>query len=81
LDGRELDEKFFEAQLATLRIAGPRAKADRGRHPGFPSFKIPQVAEEDAAMAALATVGAQVRVTAWDDLQYWARPESAWELQ
>ena len=31
-------------------------------------------------MAALATVGALVRVTPLDDLQYWAGPESAWEF-
>jgi hypothetical protein len=31
-------------------------------------------------MAALATVGALVRVTPLDDLQYWAAPESAWEF-
>ena len=29
-------------------------------------------------MASLATVGALVRVTPLDDLQYWAGPESAW---
>jgi hypothetical protein len=31
-------------------------------------------------MAALATPGALVRVTPLDDLQYWPRPESDWEL-
>jgi hypothetical protein len=31
-------------------------------------------------MAALATVGSLVRVTPWDDVQYLARPESAWEF-
>jgi hypothetical protein len=31
-------------------------------------------------MAALATVGALVRVTPWDDLQYWPNPESVWEF-
>ena len=31
-------------------------------------------------MAALATVGALVRVTPWDDLQYWRCPESGWEF-
>jgi hypothetical protein len=31
-------------------------------------------------MAALATVGALVRVIPLDDLQYWAGPESAWEF-
>jgi hypothetical protein len=31
-------------------------------------------------MAALASVGALVRVSPWDDLQYWARPDSAWEF-
>ena len=31
-------------------------------------------------MAALATVGTLVRVTPWDDLQYWPNPESVWEF-
>lgn len=31
-------------------------------------------------MAALATIGALVRVTPWDELQYWPRPGSAWEF-
>ena len=31
-------------------------------------------------MERLATVGALVRVTPWDDLQYWADPESVWEF-
>ena len=31
-------------------------------------------------MAALGTAGALVRVTPWDDLQYWPRPESVWEF-
>ena len=31
-------------------------------------------------MAALATVGILVRVTPWDDLQYWPGPESDWEF-
>jgi hypothetical protein len=29
-------------------------------------------------MAALGTVGVLVRVTPWDDLQYWASPDSEW---
>lgn len=31
-------------------------------------------------MATLATAGALVRVTPWDDLQFWAGPESPWDL-
>ena len=31
-------------------------------------------------MAALAIVGTLVRVTPWDDLQYWSGPESVWEF-
>lgn len=31
-------------------------------------------------MTPLATVGALVRVTPWDDLQYWSRPEFGWEF-
>jgi hypothetical protein len=31
-------------------------------------------------MAALATVGALVRVTPWDDLQYCSGPEAVWEF-
>jgi hypothetical protein len=31
-------------------------------------------------MAALATVGSLVRVTPWDELQYWSDPESEWEF-
>ena len=31
-------------------------------------------------MVALATVGILVRVTPWDDLQYWPPPESYWEF-
>ena len=31
-------------------------------------------------MSTLATVGALVRVTPWDDLQYWADPKSVWEF-
>ena len=31
-------------------------------------------------MTALASVGALIRVTPWDDLQYWPCPESDWEF-
>jgi hypothetical protein len=31
-------------------------------------------------MAALATVGTLVRVTPWDDLQYWRCAEAVWEF-
>ncbi|OAI51274.1 hypothetical protein AYO44_05075 [Planctomycetaceae bacterium SCGC AG-212-F19] len=31
-------------------------------------------------MTALATIGTLVRVTPWDDLQYWPRPEAVWEF-
>jgi hypothetical protein len=31
-------------------------------------------------MAALGTVGILVRVTPWDDLQYWPSPEAEWEF-
>jgi hypothetical protein len=31
-------------------------------------------------MVALATVGTLVRVTPWDDLQYWHSPDAQWEF-
>jgi hypothetical protein len=31
-------------------------------------------------MAALGTVGTLLRVTPWDDLQFWRSPESEWEF-
>src|SRR5437588_732103 len=33
-----------------------------------------------STMAALGTIGNLVRVTPWDDLQYWPSPEAAWEF-
>ena len=31
-------------------------------------------------MSALGTIGMLVRVTPWDDLQYWPTPDSPWEF-
>lgn len=31
-------------------------------------------------MAGLATVGTLVRMTPWDDLQYWVGPDAVWEF-
>ena len=31
-------------------------------------------------MAALATPGTLVRVTPWDDLQFWPRADTVWEF-